>query len=383
MKIVADENIPLLETFFRDFLGENGELYTCHGRNMTPEDVADADMLLVRSITQVNEKLLAGSQVRFVATATSGTDHVDKKWLKNNNIGFSSAAGCNADAVVDYVLAALDNMTDEHGIQLQERTVGIVGYGQVGSRLYDRLKALGVTCLVCDPFKEVPGGGITMDDLVNWSDIISFHTPLTDSGPHPTFHILDQDRLQRLRPGTILVNAGRGGVVDNNALKQRLQEQNDIIAVLDVWEGEPELDPELLDLVAIGTPHIAGYSVDGKVRGTAMIYQAACKYFGQPETIRFHEVVPAPSLRSLTMSEGVSPQIAATMALKAVYDIRRDDRCLRQAVRKHPDAIAREFDLLRRNYPKRREFSTLEVIMIDTHPAANDPVAGLGFRITE
>ncbi|MTI12581.1 4-phosphoerythronate dehydrogenase PdxB [Sansalvadorimonas verongulae] len=378
MKIVADENIPLLNSFFEGF----GEIVTRPGRTMSAEDVQDADLLLVRSVTKVNEQLLAGSSVKFVATATSGTDHVDKEWLRSNNIGFSSAAGCNAEAVVDYVMAALDTLTEEQGFHLQGKTVGIVGHGQVGSRLYQRLTALGVKCLNCDPFKEAPDN-TGIDELVEKVDILSLHTPYTHNCEHPTFHLLNDERLRRFTQSAdnaILVNAGRGEVVDNNALKTLLNEGQPLTAVLDVWEGEPTLDPELLNLVAIGTPHIAGYTLDGKVRGTAMVYQAACEFLGRGEQVQYDEVNPEPLLKALTIAS--DNHIEATSAtVRMVYDIRRDDLRLRRAVARHPNNIAREFDWLRRHYPRRREFSTLCLKLERCSQDVRDYLAGYGFSI--
>ena len=383
LNIVADENIPLLPEFFSEF----GEITTCAGRQMSAADVADADILLVRSVTKVNRQLLEGSRVRFVATATSGTDHVDQDWLQQNGIGFASAAGCNADAVVDYVLAALDSLGERDGFSMEQRKVGIVGYGQVGSRLYRRLTALGVACVVSDPFKTVPGDNLSFDELLAQSDVVTFHTPLTDTGDYPTRYLLNRERLQALRPGTLLINAGRGEVVDNNALKERLQTTADITAVLDVWDGEPALDPEVLELVAIGTPHIAGYSLDGKVRGTAMIYDAACDFFDRKPTRQFDDLVPRPVLHSLGVEcvEGDDSKEITAMAVQAVYDIYRDDQRMRRAVKASPENIPVAFDLLRRNYPKRREFNTLKVSVAGdgNAQAIRERLSGLGFRIRE
>ncbi|WP_281645247.1 4-phosphoerythronate dehydrogenase PdxB [Parendozoicomonas sp. Alg238-R29] len=380
MKIVADENIPLLTSFFGGF----GDIVSCHGRTMTAADVRDADLLLVRSVTKVNEQLLSGSSVKFVATATSGTDHVDKDWLRENNIGFSSAAGCNAEAVVDYVMAALDTLMEEQGFHLQDKTVGIVGYGQVGSRLYQRLTALGVNCLNCDPFKDAPDN-TEIDELIEKVDILSLHTPYTRNCQHPTFHLLNDKRLRYFSENAgngILINAGRGEVVDNAALKSLLKETHSLTAVLDVWESEPSIDPELLDLVTLGTPHIAGYSVDGKVRGTAMIYQAACEFLNRREDVKYDEVNPAPLLQSLTIASD-NHQEASAATIRMVYDIRRDDMRLRRAVARHPENIAREFDLLRRHYPRRREFSTLCLELEDCSPEVREYLAGYGFSIND
>ncbi|CAM3675827.1 4-phosphoerythronate dehydrogenase PdxB [Parendozoicomonas haliclonae] len=378
LTIVADENIPLLNEFFAGF----GSIRKLPGRSMTPADVADADVLLVRSVTEVNEHLLAGSSVKFVATATSGTDHIDTQWLEDNQIGFASAAGCNADAVVDYVFTALNALSDGQGLNIEGKVFGIVGYGQVGSRLYTRLQQLDIKCLVCDPFKETPDQ-VSIDELVEGADIISLHTPLTQSGEEPTWHLLDGERLSRLKEGSVLINAGRGEVVDNVALIRRLQSDSPITAVLDVWENEPALSTELLELVALGTPHIAGYSVDGKVRGTEMIYQAMCQWLNTPADISLDTIAPVPALQTLSAAgENIAEITAASIRL--LYDIRRDDHCLRALAKTAGDdtsALVKGFDQLRRHYPKRREFNTLTVQVPETANALERELAGIGFSI--
>ncbi|WP_211824322.1 4-phosphoerythronate dehydrogenase PdxB [Kistimonas asteriae] len=378
MKIVADENIPLADVFF----GGLGEVVSVPGRTLDAAQVADADVLLVRSVTQVNRELLVNSNVRFVASATSGIDHVDTDWLQKQGIGFAHAPGCNADSVVEYVLSAINILSEQLGFVLKDQVVGIIGKGHVGGRLLGRLEASGVRCLVHDPFApaEKAEQRVELDELLKKADIISLHTPLTNGGDHPTFHLLDEQRIGLIRPGSVLINSSRGPVVDNLALLARLQQRN-ITAVLDVWEQEPDISLDLLDHVAIGTPHIAGYSLEAKIRGTGMIYQALCRYFGLPARVRINNVMPIPVLRSLTFSSDVQAEEAITTALRAVYDVRRDDVRLRLALRQREEAVPMVFDRLRKNYLERREFQSLKVRLRNTTPDVQILLEGQGFRV--
>ncbi len=384
MKIVADENIPLLTAFF----GEMGELVRLPGRNMKLADVADADILLVRSVTKVNEALLSGSSVRFVATATSGTDHIDTDWLQQQGIGFADAAGCNARSVTEYVLSALDILQERYGFRLEEKTAGIIGKGQVGSRLLEALKRLGVKCLVCDPFVEMQAD--PADSGINWcdhdtllakSDIVTLHVPLTTGGDYPTRHMLNAERLQSLKPGAILLNTARGPVIDNRALDACLAERDDLTAVLDVWEHEPAVDPSLLQKVDIGTAHIAGYSLDGKLAGTDAIYQAVCRFFGLPVRVKLGNIKPIPELSCLSFTCNAESQTAASTAIRAVYDVRRDDATLRRGIALSDEEQRIYFDQLRREYAERREFSTLKVSTTHCQSDVIGRLSALGFTV--
>ncbi len=356
MHIVADENIPLIEKFFADF----GEIVRVPGRTMTAEDVKDADILLVRSVTKVNESLLKGSKVRFVGTATIGTDHIDTEYLEQNRIGFASAPGCNAQAVVDYVLSALSVVIDTRGIDFRDLTVGIVGIGNVGSLLRQRLEDMKVNVLACDPFKDQEEEGlVSLDDILK-ADVVTLHTPITKKGEHPTYHLINAERLAQMKPDAVLINSARGGVVDNPALKAHLANHEDFCAILDVWENEPELDTELLSLCSLGTPHIAGYSLDGKMRGTEMIYQAACEVFGLPVRAKLGQFLPEPGIRKLNFSDHVPMHQALRTAIRACYEIRVDDGVMRATI-KRSSSLREAFDEQRRNYPLRRDTTTLKV----------------------
>lgn len=243
MRLLADENIPLLDPFFAAF----GEIRRLPGRGIDRTALADVDALLVRSVTRVDHALLEGTPVRFVGTCTIGTDHLDLDYFAEAGIAWSSAPGCNARGVVDYVLGAVLALAERSGADPAQRTYGVVGAGQVGGRLVEVLRGLGWQVLVCDPLRAVreEGDFVDLEEIVERCDAISLHTPLQRDGAHATWHLLDAERLRRLRPGCWLINASRGAVIDNAALKAHLQAGVDLQVVLDVWEGEPQVDPEL------------------------------------------------------------------------------------------------------------------------------------------
>lgn len=350
MKILADENMPMVAELF----GSHGEVQLVPGRLITPDQVADADILLVRSVTPVSQKLLAGSRVKFVGTATIGTDHLDLNWLTQQGIAVASAPGCNAAAVGDYVIAALSACEPDW----QRKTIAIVGCGNTGGGLHGRLKTLGVACRCFDPFlSRQQIADLTSFDAVLEADIICLHTPLTRSGPHPTWHLFDDKVLGRLRDDTLLLNAGRGGVIDNRALLARL-EQGQLRAVLDVWEGEPDIDLDLLQRVVLGTPHIAGYSLEGRLRGTLMIYNAFCRWSGNPDSLELDGVLElmggnAGQCSAVDVGDDSTLQSVAL----AAYDPRRDHHQMVSAFAASGVSTESVFDHLRKTYPPRREFS--------------------------
>ncbi|MFO3724447.1 4-phosphoerythronate dehydrogenase PdxB [Pseudomonas sp. HLMP] len=376
MLIVADENIPLLDAFFAGF----GEIRRYPGRSIDAACVKDADVLLVRSVTQVDRQLLAGSQVRFVGTCTIGTDHLDLDYFAEAGIHWSSAPGCNARGVVDYVLGSLLTLAELDGVDLAKRVYGVVGAGQVGERLVRVLHGLGWKVLVCDPLRQAREGGdfVSLETILEQCDAISLHTPLQREGAHPTWHLLGAGQLARLRAGAWLINASRGPVVDNQALRELLLEREDVHAVLDVWEGEPQVDLVLADLCTLATPHIAGYSLDGKQRGTAQIYQAFCRWRGEPEQVQLADLLPAPALARLDLDAAADPAWALATLCRAVYDPRRDDADFRRSLSDVPAEQRAAFDLLRKHYPHRREIEGLKVHLNGDAPQLAQVVSALG-----
>ncbi|RBL69956.1 4-phosphoerythronate dehydrogenase PdxB [Pseudomonas sp. MWU13-2625] len=376
MLIVADENIPLLDAFFAGF----GEIRRVPGRSIDRATVEQADVLLVRSVTNVNRALLEGSKVRFVGTCTIGTDHLDLDYFNEAGITWSSAPGCNARGVVDYVLGSLMTLAEIEGVDLPQRTYGVIGAGEVGGRLIKVLKGLGWNVKVCDPPRQAAEGGdyVSLEKIIEQCDVISLHTPLTRTGEGATWHLFDEQRLQQLKPGAWLINAARGPVVDNAALRKVLLAREDLQAVLDVWEAEPEVDVALAELCVLATPHIAGYSLDGKQRGTAQIYQAYCEFIGQPPSIQLSDLLPAPWLSEVTLHADSDPAWALAMLCRGVYDPRRDDADFRRSLVGNVGEQRAAFDVLRKQYPVRREIEGLKVRIDGNSPQLQKIVAALG-----
>jgi erythronate-4-phosphate dehydrogenase len=376
MLIVADENIPLLDAFFEGF----GEIRRFPGRSIDRQAIAGADVLLVRSVTKVERALLEGSNVRFVGTCTIGTDHLDLPYFAETGIQWSAAPGCNARGVVDYVLGSLLTLAEIEGVELSQRRYGVVGAGQVGGRLIAVLRGLGWDVRVCDPVRQAEEGGdyVSLEEIVADCDVISLHTPLTHGGEHPTWHLFDAQRLQALQPGTWLINAARGPVIDNAALRETLLDRDDLQAVLDVWEAEPQVDLGLAEFCVIGTPHIAGYSLDGRRRGTAQIYQAFCQFLGQPARVHLDDLLPKPWLGEVTLSADTDPAWALAMLCRGVYDPRRDDADFRRSLSEDVGEQRAAFDQLRKHYPPRREIEGLRVRVEGDSQALRQLVTALG-----
>ncbi|WP_288650538.1 4-phosphoerythronate dehydrogenase PdxB [Pseudomonas sp. UBA5568] len=378
MLIVADENIPLLDAFFQGF----GEIRRYPGRSLDAASVREADILLVRSVTKVDRHLLEGSRVQFVGTCTIGTDHLDLDYFDQVGIRWSSAPGCNARGVVDYVLGSLLTLADLEGASLPERVYGVVGAGQVGGRLVSVLRALGWKVMVCDPLRQAAEGGdyVELDTLLQACDVISLHTPLERGGQYPTWHLLGPAELAKLRPGAWLINASRGAVVDNGALRALLQQRDDLHAVLDVWEGEPQVDLQLADLCTVATPHIAGYSLDGRQRGTAQIYRALCQHLGVNEVIQLADLLPRPPVAQIALDAEVELQWALAMLCRAVYDPRRDDADFRRSLSEDVQQQRAAFDALRKHYPPRREIEGLSVRIHGSSPELARLIDALGAK---
>jgi len=387
VRIITDANIP----FVKDCFSSIGEVGLISGREMTPAVIADADCLLVRSITEVNEKLLSASKVRFVGTATIGFEHIDMEYLKKNNIGFASAPGSNANSVAEYIVAALLETAEKYNFELVGKSIGIVGVGNVGSRVEKRVRALGMKVKLNDPPLHRETGDekyLPLEGLFD-CDFITLHTPLTFEGIDKTYHLADEEFFKSLKDGCVFLNTSRGGVADTGALKSAIKSGRLKAAVLDVWENEPGIDTELLEMVDIGTAHIAGYSLDGKIAGVIMIYKAACDYFGFKPEFDIESFLPEPAVAELKINpdEGSEQQVLRK-AVERIYDIKEDDRQLRRILDTPAEKQGRLFDRLRKEYPVRREFQNTQ-IMTATESAEgklkikqlSEKLAGVGFRV--
>ncbi len=381
MKIVADGNIPFVKECFSSL----GEVKVVDGREITPALIADADILLVRSITPTGEELLVGSRVRFVGTATIGFDHVDVDYLRKRNIGFASAPGSNANSVAEYIVAAMLEVGRKYEIGLEGKSIGIVGVGNVGSRVEQKAEALGMKVYLNDPpLKRKTGDKkyLPLQELFD-CDFITLHTPLTFEGVDKTFHLADEKFFRSLEKECVFLNTSRGGVVDTNALKNAVREGKLKSVVLDVWENEPAIDTELLEMVDIGTPHIAGYSFDGKVAGMIMIYKAVCKHFGLKVKFDVESFLPLPIVPQLKINpQAGNEQEVLLKAVEKIYDIKSDDVRMRQILNEPAKKRVKFFDRLRKEYPIRREFQNTEVVLENSCKILEGKLAGIGFKLS-
>lgn len=356
-----------------------GETIIMKGRNISADDVQDTDILAIRSTTKVNSKLLDNSRVRFVGTATIGTDHMDIPYLEKNNIGWCYSPGCNANSVSEYVTAALLCIAQRHHFHLEGMTIGVVGVGCVGSLVAAKAKALGLTVLQNDPPRQEnePGNNqfVSIDEVLERSDIITMHTPLEAKGKHPTLHMANESFFEKMKHGTVFINAARGSIVRTNALLDAMEVGIATHTVIDTWEGEPSIRTDLMEKTDIATPHIAGYSFEGKVAGTVMVYQAVCKFLGQDAPWTPDALLPQPEVPEITIdASGKTDEEVLWKIVSRVYDIEADDNRLR----KDP----REFDAQRINYPIRREFRFTRVNASNASEELLNKISSLGFKIS-
>ncbi len=373
MKVVVDNKIP----FIRGVLEPYAEVTYVPGTEVNREDLIDADALVIRTRTQCNHELLSGTSVKFIASATIGFDHIDTEYCIKNNISWTNAPGCNAGSVQQYIAAAMLHLVNNHKFNLQDKTLGIIGVGNVGSKVSKLAKILGLKVLENDPPRERiegPDQFVPLDYILKNSDIISLHVPLNLSGIDKTANMVDVSFLKKMKAESFLINSSRGEVVEEKSLKETIKSGKLKGVILDVWKNEPYLDMELFDLIDIGTPHIAGYSLDGKANGTSMSIQALSKYFKLNLDMWYPEAIPSPS-NSLIMidGKGKKEQEIFNDAISGTYQIRSDDLKLRNSPQK--------FEELRGNYPGRREFPSYSLKLINTDKVIQEKLIKLGFKI--
>lgn len=386
MKILVDENMPYAVELF----GRLGEVVAKPGRTLTADDLVDIDGLMIRSVTKVDAALLAkADKLRFIGTATAGQDHIDQAAVEAKGIAYTAAPGCNKVGVAEYVLSSLMVLGQQQGFSVFDKTVGIVGAGNVGSYLAGCLDALGIRYLLNDPIKEAEGDPrqfASLDTLVKECDVITLHTPLAKQGDYPTHHLVDQAFLSRLKDGAILINAARGPIVDNQALKQALQQSQSgqgkaLTAVLDVFEQEPLVDRDLLPLLAFATPHVAGYGLEGKARGTTMIFNSFCEFLGRDDRVEAAELLPVAPVPFVRLSREWDEDSLFSL-IQLIYDVRKDDALFRRKMQAVDDAgMASEFDKMRKNYWDRREYSAVTVA--GQGHFGLESLAKLGFTVEE
>ena len=378
MKLIVDENIAFAKEAFSGF----GELKFLNGRSLTNNEVKDSDVLIVRSITKVNQELLSNSKIQFVGTATIGTDHIDLNYLKSNKIAFADAKGCNADSVAEYVFTVLFKVASEEKISLRDKTIGVVGIGNIGSRVVRLAESFGMRVLKNDPPLERKGIGknyVTLDKILE-ANIITFHVPLNKEGIDKTYHLINQERLNRINSGTIIINTSRGPVIDNCALLEEIYKRN-LNLVLDVWENEPSINTKLLEKVKVGTPHIAGYSFEGKVNGTKMIYDALCKHL-KIET-DWQPILPKIEQTELKIPQAKTDEEKLYRLFSSIYNLEKDDKKLSEISTYSGDEQPKYFDRLRKEYPVRREFSNYTVTVSEEEKRYNSFLKDFRFNVKE
>ncbi len=372
LHIVADDKIPFLKGVLEPF----GIVEYFPGKEINRQVLKNADALITRTRTKVNKELLEGTLVKFVATATIGTDHLDKDWLTKKDINWVNAPGCNSGSVMQYIGGALTYLSYKHNFDFTKMTLGIIGVGNVGSKVARLGKNLGFNILLNDPPRERNEGKsqfTSLPELLRASDILSMHVPLNKTGRDKTQGLVNKEFLRSTKKGAIFINSSRGPIVEESSLKEALISRKIANSVLDVWQHEPEIDPELMKLVDIATPHIAGYSIDGKANGTSMVVNALSSYFHLPISNWYPDTLPEPNNKSITINcEHLSDQKILEKAVRFTYEIEGDDQNLRKNLI--------EFENLRGNYPIRREFSSYEIQLENETERIIKKLNDLGFK---
>ncbi len=379
MKFVVDKNIPFVEKAFKSL----GEVSLVQTGDFTNKSVRDADVLVVRSETKVNKSLLDGSSVKFVGTATIGTDHLDLDYLASQEIAFANAPGCNSNSVKEYVVAALLYLSNMKDFSLKGKTIGVVGVGNVGSKVVKIAEALGMTVLQNDPPRarvENNPNFIPLDDLME-ADVLTLHVPLTKSGKEATYHLFDENRISKMKKGAVLINTARGAVIDTASLKKAVIEKQLAATIIDVWENEPNIDTDLLSLVTLGTPHIAGYSLEGKTNAVSMVREAVCKYFRIESPWNSIEEIGEHQGENIILSGDVSStEKILQYIVNRCYNIAFDDENL-SGILTLPSIYRSEyFRKLRTAYQTRREFTNTTIHLPTKYESLKEIITKIGFK---
>ena len=337
MKLMIDDAVWGFDQIFSEF----GEVVTLPGRQISNESLQDCDALIVRSRTRVDEELLRNSKIQFVGSTVAGLDHIDQPYLEDNAITLSSAQGCNANAVAEYVISAIANLSHDYNFKLSDRTLGIIGVGNVGRRLDFKAKQLGIKTLLNDPPRESAEGSehfVSLEEALG-ADIVTFHTPLTFSGIYSTHNLLDSHNFNHIKKDAIIINAARGGIINELIWEKTPTKAN----IIDCWENEPNINPTLQKSAYWATPHIAGHSIDAKFMGSFMIYKDLCKYIKKPLNDNIEHLIN-PELRIIRENN-------LHETLNSIYSFQADDKAIQDIS---------NFEDYRRNYPERYEWRHFE-----------------------
>jgi erythronate-4-phosphate dehydrogenase len=379
MKIVCAETVLLGQQAF----SHAGKTEVVPDREIGRDHLLDADALVVRSKTKIDRDLLQGTPVKFVGTATAGTDHIDARWLESKGVYWCAAPGCNANSVSEYLIAALLTLARRHGFDLAGKTIGVIGCGNVGSRVVAKCRALGMNVLRNDPPLAALAPDpdfIPLEAMLPACDIVSLHVPLVKNKPWPTERMANYTFFEQLKPGALFINAARGSVCDYDALLAAKAGGAVSRMVLDVWSPEPAFRTDVLKMADLASPHIAGHSYEGKLNGTVDCYNELCNFFEIPKTWDIAASLPAPEVPSLAIDcRGRDDEEVLHELVRQIYDIGTDDALIREAATGHEIDRARAFDALRKNYRTRREFMNTRVDAQHGPPELKRKIAALGF----
>jgi erythronate-4-phosphate dehydrogenase len=373
MRIVADDKIP----FLKGALEPYAEVVYIPGKQIKMEMLKDSDALLIRTRTICNENLLKGTSIRFIGTATIGFDHIDTDYCSKNKIIWTNAPGCNSSSVQQYIAAALFRISSEHHFSLKDKTLGIIGVGNVGSKVEKFARSVGMNVLLNDPPRariEGKKNFHSLNTVLSGSDILTVHVPLNIVGEDQTWHLFNEESFKKIKRGAWFLNSSRGEVTDTYSLKNALYSGMLSGAVIDVWENEPNIDPELLQQAFIATPHIAGYSTDGKANGTSMVVNSLTKYFNLPSENWYPSDVPPPASPYISIDcNNKSDEEIIREAVIHTYNIDKDNSRLRLS--------PQDFERLRGDYPVRREFTSYTINLKDGTEKVLQTMKSIGFRM--
>ena len=373
--IIIDDAVPYAQAIFSHL----GNVITVPGKNINASTVKNADALIVRSRTQVNEELLKGSSVSFVGSTVVGLDHIDQNYLDTNSITFYSAQGCNANSVAEYIITILYQLAEQFNFDLTQKTLGIIGVGNVGNLVYKKAKILGIKCLLNDPpriskepvLEENPD--FTDLDACLTADIITVHTPLTFDGDYPTYQLISEAKLKQIKPQQIVINAARGGIIN----EQGWTNASTLCNIIDCWENEPNINEALYQKALIATPHIAGHSLDAKIAGSTMVYQQLCKHWNKPQQHNWKKEL-AHSPATIHLAKHSNPQTTLNELFQLTHNIKQDDLAIRS---KNIVEVHNKYENYRRNFPIYREWR--QHTIKNTHDKkTNNLLISLGFNLS-
>jgi len=383
MKIVCSADV----LYAREAFSPLGDVVVMDASSISTDNVKNADILVVRSTVKVDETLLKNSSVKFIGTATIGFDHFDIPYFEEKGIRWCYAPGCNANSVAEYVVSALLCLAARHGFALKGKTIGIVGVGNVGRLVAQKSAALSMNVLLNDPPRQIRENisgpdWHSLDNLLDEADIVSMHVPLTFKGPYATHHMVNGRFFEKIKHGSIFFNTSRGGIVNTPSLIKAIEEGKVSRSVIDTWEGEPDFSQELLQAVDIGTPHIAGHSIEGKAYGTLIVYKQVCEFLKKKPSWSPESLFPPPSVLELKAdtAEETKDESFLWSVVKRVYDVESDDANMRDFI-VNEETLGSHFRKLRGNYPPRREFRFVRINTAGLSPELVSKLGSLGFPV--